>query len=128
MKRIAGTDLLAIYEYCHSIQRKFGAPRDVCDLRVVDERGVVRLGFRDARVTLTTAAKAEVALREAIEAATTFGDVGRALPDLYVLHGGRIADFSGLASADQAVTLAKEELAGRAASAGIVILTAPKGP
>ncbi len=95
------------------------------DLRVVDDRGVVRLGLRSARVTQTTAGEIETSLRTAIEDATNFGDVGRALPNVYVLHGARMADFSGLASADQAIALAAEELAGREPSAPVVILAAP---
>ena len=94
-------------------------------VRVVDDRGVVRLGLRDALVTQTSAGVIEETLRAAIEAATSFGDVGRALPNVYVLHGARMADFSGLASADQAVALAVEELAGREPGAPVVILAAP---
>ncbi|MDQ2991792.1 MAG: hydantoinase/oxoprolinase [Candidatus Eremiobacteraeota bacterium] len=95
------------------------------DVRVVDDRGVVRLGLRGARVTQTTAGEIGTSLRGAIEDATNFGDVGRALPNVYVLHGARMADFSGLASADQAIALAVEELAGREPSAPVVILAAP---
>jgi N-methylhydantoinase A/oxoprolinase/acetone carboxylase beta subunit len=111
--RIAGTGPLAIYE-CGR------------DLRAVDDRGVVRMGVRDAEVTVTKAGSSEVALRDAIERATSFGDVGRALPDVYVLHGGRIADFSGLASADQAIALAREELAGRADDASVIVVVVRK--
>jgi len=100
----------------------FGAGKDV---RVVDDRGVVRLALRNALVTQTTAGEIQTALRAAIEEATSFGDVGRALPDVYVLHGARMADFSGLASADQAVALAIEELAGREPDAPVVIVAAP---
>ncbi|MGZ3551576.1 MAG: hydantoinase/oxoprolinase family protein, partial [Vulcanimicrobiaceae bacterium] len=82
--------------------------------------------LRDAEILHATAGAAGDALRDAIETATAFGDVGRALPDIYVLHGARIADFSGLASADQAIALAQEELAGRDPDAPIVILTAKK--
>ncbi len=95
------------------------------DLRIVDDRGVVRLGLRGATATTTTAGAIEASLRAAIEEATEFGDVGRALPNVYVLHGARMADFSGLASTDQAVALALEELTGRDEAARIVILTAP---
>lgn len=111
IERIAATDTLSIYAFARAA-------------RVLDERGVVRLGLTDASVVLSTAGDAERALRDAIERATTFGDVGRSLPAVYVLHGARIADFSGLASADQAVALAMEELAGRESGASIAILTA----
>jgi N-methylhydantoinase A/oxoprolinase/acetone carboxylase beta subunit len=108
----AATELLTI----------FAAGRAV---RVLDERGVVRLGLAQARVLATTGANAQRDLRDAIEAATTFGDVGRALPSVYLMHGGRIADFSGLASADQAIALAQEEIGGRDDTAPVVVVTAP---
>jgi len=76
-------------------------------------------------VTQTVAGTIQETLRAAIEEATSFGDVGRALPNVYVLHGARMADFSGLASADQAIALAVEELAGREPDAPVVILAAP---
>jgi N-methylhydantoinase A/oxoprolinase/acetone carboxylase beta subunit len=92
-------------------------------LRVLDRSGVGRLTLRDGMVRVTAAGCAAEDLRDAIEDATAFGDVGRATPSLYVLHGARIADYSGLLSADQAVALAEEELAGREPDAPVLILT-----
>lgn len=96
------------------------------DLRVLDERGAIRLSLRDARLVRTRCGELEPRLRDAIEEATNFGDVGRALPELYVLHGARIADFSGLASAEQAIALAREEVGGRSESDAVAILTVPR--
>jgi N-methylhydantoinase A len=93
------------------------------DVRVVDERGVVRLYLRDAQLRKVSVADLEPELRSAIEDATAFGDVGRALPSLYLVHGGRIADFSGLASVDQGVALALEEIEGRDPAALVTIIT-----
>jgi N-methylhydantoinase A/oxoprolinase/acetone carboxylase beta subunit len=93
-------------------------------LRVLDRKGVGRLIVRDGSVQVTSAGRAAGDLATAIEDATAFGDVGRAMPNLYVLHGARIADYSGLVSAEQAVALAQEELAGREPDAPVVILTA----
>ncbi|HEY8312916.1 MAG TPA: hydantoinase/oxoprolinase family protein [Candidatus Baltobacteraceae bacterium] len=126
VRRRAGTDRLTLFEYDRRIVGRFGRSNVVRDLRVIDSGGVARLGLRAANVTRTSAAASSQALRDAVEAATAFGDVGRAMPDLYVLHGARIADFSGLASADQAIALAREELAGREGDAPVVILTAGK--
>ena len=92
-------------------------------LRVLDRGGVGRLTLVDGTVRVTAAGCAGEDLRDAIEDATAFGDVGRAMPNLYVLHGARIADYSGLISADQAVALAEEELAGREPDAPVLILT-----
>jgi N-methylhydantoinase A/oxoprolinase/acetone carboxylase beta subunit len=112
-ERLAATDALMVFGHARLT-------------RVLDRTGVGRLALRDALVRRTTASAAMDALREAIEEATAFGDVGRALPDVYVLHGARIADFSGLAAAEQALALAQEELAGRAPEAPVVILAASR--
>ena len=93
------------------------------DLRIVDERGVVRLALRDATVLHATAAGIELRARSAVERATRFGDVGRALPELYVVRGSRIAAFDGLTASAQAAELAGEELAGCDPQERIALLT-----
>jgi N-methylhydantoinase A/oxoprolinase/acetone carboxylase beta subunit len=126
VRRVAETDALVAFERDRAVRRRFGRMLARRDLRVVDRMGVGRLALRDAFVRQCRAQNAIDQLRSAVEEATAFGDVGRALPDIYVLHGARIADFSGLASADQAAALAEEELAGRAPDAPVVILTASR--
>jgi len=126
LERVAQTDALVVFERERVVRRRFGRSQQRRDLRVVDRTGVGRLALRDAYVRSCRAQEAIAQLRIAVEEATAFGDVGRALPDIYVLHGARIADFSGLASADQAAALAEEELAGRVPDAQIVILTASR--
>ncbi|MBV9148306.1 MAG: hydantoinase/oxoprolinase [Candidatus Eremiobacteraeota bacterium] len=97
--------------------------RSVVDLRVVDRTGVARAGMRDAVVTQTTAGEAETVLARVIDEQTAFGDVGRALPQIYILHGAKVSDLSALASAAQVVALATEELSGLASDAPVCILT-----
>ncbi|HEY5349210.1 MAG TPA: hydantoinase/oxoprolinase family protein, partial [Candidatus Lustribacter sp.] len=93
------------------------------NLRIVDERGVVRLALRGAALLRTTAGQVEARVREAIERATRFGDVGRALPALYLVRGARVASFDGLAGGEQAVALAREDLEGCDPNEPIAILT-----
>ncbi|HTV92322.1 MAG TPA: hydantoinase/oxoprolinase family protein [Verrucomicrobiae bacterium] len=92
-------------------------------VRIVDERGVVRLALRGARTAQTTVGDLDRALEAAMESATSFGDVGRALPELYILHRGRIADLRGLVSIEQARALVREEVAGRDPSDTVTIIT-----
>jgi N-methylhydantoinase A/oxoprolinase/acetone carboxylase beta subunit len=126
VRRVAHTDGLAVFERTRASRGRFGRANIVRDLRVLDRSGVGRLALRDAFVRQSRGADAIADLRQAVEDATAFGDVGRALPDIYVLHGARIADFSGLASAEQAVALAEEELAGRDGDAPVAIVTASR--
>jgi N-methylhydantoinase A len=82
------------------------------DMRIVDERGVVRLVLRDATVERAPAGEVAARVRQAIEAGTRFGDVGRAIPALYILRAARVAAFEGLANGEQGVALASEEIEG----------------
>lgn len=95
-------------------------------LAVVDERAVVRLIAPRATVALTTAGALATALANAIEAGTTYGDVGRALPDLWLLAGARIVELCGLAAAADATGLAADDIAGLAPDALVAIISAPR--
>ncbi|MGB6986280.1 MAG: hydantoinase/oxoprolinase family protein, partial [Candidatus Aquilonibacter sp.] len=94
--------------------------------RVIDERDVVRLVLKNARAKTTTVAALDDALARAIEDATRFGDVGRALPDLYLVHRGHIADLRGMVSADAARALAREEIAGCEDAEDVIMITVPR--
>ena len=90
---------------------------------VVDERGVVRLVLADASARRLAAGRVDGALPPIVDAATTFGDVGRALPDVFLLRGSRIAEFSGLAEVAQIIALARDELAGVDPTEMVVVVT-----
>jgi N-methylhydantoinase A len=97
-------------------------------VRVVDEHGAVRLSPRDPALIHTTAGQIESRVRDVIERATQFGDVGRALPALYLLRGARIAAFEGLSSTEQGVALAVEECEGCAPDDRIALFVVPREP
>jgi hypothetical protein len=77
---------------------------------------------RDPVLVRANAGETASRVRTAIEAATQFGDVGRALPALYLLRGRRIAAYEGLSSAEQAVALATEETEGCEGAEPIALL------
>jgi N-methylhydantoinase A/oxoprolinase/acetone carboxylase beta subunit len=91
--------------------------------RIADDRGVVRLALPAAEIDIIPAGEAESRTREAIERETRFGDVGRALPAVYVAHGARIAAFEGVVDRDQAVALVCEELSGCRVDEQIAVIT-----
>ncbi|MGD0051845.1 MAG: hydantoinase/oxoprolinase family protein [Vulcanimicrobiaceae bacterium] len=93
---------------------------------VVDERAVVRLILADAQVHAQRAGTLPAVLPNLLEEATTFGDVGRALPDLFVLRGARVGEFAGLAEIGQILALVGDELAGVDADEPVVAITVPK--
>jgi N-methylhydantoinase A len=93
---------------------------------VVDERGVVRLVLPDAATYATRAADVDRVLGRAVDEHTAFGDVGRALPDVFLLRGSRIGEFAGMAEGEQVAALVREELSGVADDDPVVLLVVPK--
>jgi hypothetical protein len=95
-------------------------------LRVVDRAGVVRLQRGVARVSATTLARLKDELTRAVEALTDYGDAGRQIPDIFILYGARLANFSGLAELEQALALAEVELRSLDPATNLVIVACPK--
>ncbi|MFZ4794336.1 MAG: hydantoinase/oxoprolinase family protein [Blastocatellia bacterium] len=100
------------------------APRR--QLRVVDRSGVVRLQRGAARVTLTRFSDVEAELGRAAEELTDFGDAGRTIPDIFIIYGGRIANFSGLATLEQVIALAGVELRSIDPETRLVVIACPR--
>ena len=93
---------------------------------VVDARGVVRLVLPGAFTYATRVADVERSLARAVDEHTAFGDVGRALPDVFLLRAGRIGEFAGMAEAVQIAGLVRDELAGVDDAEEIVLVIVPK--
>jgi N-methylhydantoinase A len=93
---------------------------------IVDERAIVRLIVPRAVVTVVAAGGLENAIAAAIEEHTTYGDVGRALPDLWLLAGARIVELTGLSEAAGVLALAADDVAGLPEDAAIAIVAMSK--
>ncbi len=102
----------------------FNSQREM--LRVVDRTGVVRLQREAARISATTLEKIKDELTRAVDALTDYGDAGRAIPDIFILYGTRIANFSGLAELDQVLALAEVELRSLDTVTKLVVIACPK--
>lgn len=95
-------------------------------LRVVDRTGVVRLQRGKALVTDTTLSRIQETLEQAVESLTDYGDAGRTIPDIFILYGARIANFSGLADLEQVTALAEVELRSLDPATKLVVIACPK--
>jgi hypothetical protein len=85
-------------------------PRNM--LRVVDREGVIRLSIRNGVVVQSTASKILGDLKTYITKHTEYSEGGPILPGVYVLHGGKISDFSGLTTPEHIVSIAEMDLKG----------------
>ena len=122
----AETDEFVVAEARRSTRGTFGIMRTIAQSAIVDDRGTARAVLDRAQVATGCVRQRDELLRAAIDAATAYGDVGRAMPDVFMLHGAHCTNLSGVVDADQAIALAEEELAGRADDAPLIIVTAPK--
>ncbi len=95
-------------------------------LRVVDRTGVVRLQRETALVSETTLARINEELARVVDQLTDYGDAGGAIPDIFILYGARIANFSGLAGLDQVTALVEVELRLLDPATKLVVIACPK--
>jgi len=126
LERVELTAALDGYERGVMVKTRLRRAKEIRQLRIVDERGEVRLSLTNYDVERTTAGNLASSLPEIVERATSFGDVGRALPAIYLLRACRIASYEGLSNAGQAVALAVEEIEGCAADEPLVVLVVPR--
>ena len=94
-----------------------------CDRRRTRGRAVDRRAGRGDR---RDGRGLEAAIAATIEEQTTYGDVGRALPDLWLLAGARIVELTGLSEAAGATALAADDVAGLPADAILGIVAVPR--
>jgi len=93
---------------------------------IVDERAVVRLIAPRAAVATTNVGRLESTIAALIEEHTAYGDVGRALPDMWLLAGARIVELTGLTDTATAVALAADDVSGLPDDASIAIVAVAK--
>jgi N-methylhydantoinase A len=79
-------------------------------LRLLDGEGIIRLQLENGLARSAPAAEASGLLRKLLEEYTSYGDAGPTLPKIFLVARERITNLTGLASAEQALSLAGVEL------------------
>jgi len=95
-------------------------------LAVVDERAVVRVVAPNGIAYATTGAQCAAALRTAIDEHTAYGDVGRVLPDLWLLAGARTIELAGCVDADSVLALVADDLTAASDTGVLAIIAIPR--
>ncbi len=95
-------------------------------IRVIDKEGTIRLRLADCEVESVHNGSVKRAISEMIETLTTFGDAGALVPDIFLLAGAKIIDFTGLVNEAQIQALADIELAKVSANEEVVVIGASK--
>lgn len=99
---------------------------EINKVRVIDKEGTIKLQLNNAYTYNTEKNGLKNLVAEVIEKLTTFGDAGALLPDMFVLIGPRILDYSGLINQAQILALLDNELSKVTNSENIVLISAQK--
>jgi N-methylhydantoinase A len=81
-------------------------------LWVTDRKGNVKLQVPGGQAERSSGAALETALSQTLSKHTTYGDAGALIPALHVVAGRKLTDLTSLTTSEQALTLARQELAG----------------
>jgi N-methylhydantoinase A len=93
-------------------------------VRVVDRGGFIKVQRADALVSQTTAGRALDELQRLWGMATSYDGNGVIPPDVYLVLGSQVVDFSGMLAADHALSVAASELAGSGPDEPVVLVAA----
>ena len=99
---------------------------EINKVRVIDKEGTIKLQLNNAYTYTTGKNGLKNLVVEVIEKLTTFGDAGALLPDMFVLIGPRILDYSGLINQAQILALLDNELTKISNSENIILISAQK--
>jgi N-methylhydantoinase A len=117
------TDNLEVYISKHEEKHLFGLFTDLkIHGRVVDKDGVVRLKLANTLIYKSTPQELEYDLHRLIDRESSYKDSGQLLPNVFVVYGSRIINISGLASSDQMIAVAKEEIAGVPTNTKLILI------
>jgi N-methylhydantoinase A/oxoprolinase/acetone carboxylase beta subunit len=81
-------------------------------LWVTDRKGNVKLQVPGGQAEQSFGSALETALLQTLSKHTTYGDAGALIPALHVVAGRKMTDLTSLTTSEQAMTLARQELAG----------------
>ena len=101
------------------------APRSQ-PIRAMDQKGVIRLKMKDARLRQVKSSEVEKAIAELSEENAQYGDAGKIIPDFMIITGPKIIDLSGLQDTWQVQTLARSELSLVHGDSAAIVLAAIK--
>jgi hypothetical protein len=112
VQKAAETSLLSVYGHTTVRKQLFGlVKKSVQQYRVLDSSGIVKLQSNRGAVRQCTAKDLHT-IHSFIEQEAEYNDVGMVLPEVFILHGSRIADYSTILNYEQLKSLVGIELEG----------------
>ncbi|MEL7625037.1 MAG: hydantoinase/oxoprolinase family protein [Clostridiales bacterium] len=124
---LGATDMLSAFGARMEKKKLFGLIKTVHHpLRVTDGDGVVRFSHPDAKTSVERHGDLLQRLPQLIAGSYKYGDGGQSFPDVFLLIGGKIINFAGMADVGQILALAEVETAGYDEEEKVVVITGMK--
>lgn len=121
--KVGGTKGLTVFTHFVQKTRFFGLIKNTqTQYRVVDDRGVVKLQSNAGAVYQNVAGNLQ-ALFTFIEKQAEYNDVGMIIPEVFILYGSRIADFSTILNYNQLKELIMVEIKGLKDTEPVIVVT-----
>lgn len=90
--------------------------------RVLNRYGVVKLQIANGEILHTTAGRSTADMNHFLQEVSSYSDAGQILPEVFLLYGSRIVDFTSVLQQSQVEALVKMELEGAASAAPVILL------
>ncbi len=127
ISKIGGTDYFHVYASERQVRWLLGLlKRRQSAVWVLDGKGSVRLQVPQAKWQVSKGSEAIRDLEALLQKHTVYGDGGAIIPAVHMAAGCRLVDLTSLLSAEQVLTLARQELAKVAPEEGVVFIICPQ--
>ena len=93
-------------------------------LRVIDKKGFIKIQRSNGECIKTTMRESADVLKKMWDASSDFSSEVRINPDVYVIAGSRVIDYSGIPEYSQVSGLIQAELADKEAGEEIILVLA----
>ena len=123
VRMLAQNGYFAVFTTAKIVPRLFGVIKQKVEpVVIVDQLGVVRRSFKNASLRRMRAGDGKEKLQRFVDAFTQYGDSGSQIPVIHLAIGPRLVDCSGLATAEQIVSVGMHELSKSAAETPVLLL------
>lgn len=117
------TQGLYVFTY-NSVQKKWGGliKKKTKNIRVLDQYGTIKLQLGNAEVLCTRIAEYEQKAAKFMQTESDYNDAGQVLPEMFLLYGNHIVDFSSVLEQKQVENLIRLEVEGAPSDAPVILL------
>ncbi len=126
-QKLGHTDFLYLYESTRTEKWLLNLlSRKKSTLWITDGKGNVKLQVPGGVVQPGTGGGVDSGLQAVLQKHTAYGDAGALVPPISILAGRKVVDLTSLNTADQMLSLARQELSGLGADEPVFFLVHPR--